>query len=273
MKTIFLLTNFSSASNNAIEGFLRVYAPKIADEHELIVLNAWHQPRTGHFQMINIEEQLEEISNTDLEKQVIHLKQLFPRFSSQIKFKSIKGEIAPVVNYLSEESRPDLVVLGTKGAHVLREMLVGTTTGKIVRQVKAPVLIIPESMEFKLPERIVFASDMHECRNEDDFKKLTNIARAFMSEFMVLHIFKDQKPDVDAYEKCMVEHLDGINYAFHYKQNIDIADGIDDFTRNMNPGLLAMIMHNSNVLVQLLKHSITRKFTYKANLPLLVLHG
>ena len=272
MKTILLLTNFSATSEKAIESFMLVFAPKLAENYEFILLNTWNQPRTGHFQMINLDDYLEEISGFDLEKQQAKIIRLLPGLKPRIKIQSFKGEIANIVNYLSEKQNPDLVVLGTKGSNVLRELLVGSTTGRIVRQVNAPVLVIPESAQFQRPERIVFATDLKECTNEADFQKLTDIVREFMAEFIILHIYKEEKPDVAKFETCMAKYLDGINYSFHYKQHVQVEQGISEFAVNMNANLLAMILHDDNLLAKLFKHSVASKLTQRAELPLLIIH-
>lgn len=272
MKIILLLSNFSSASNKAIEGFMRAYAHKFIDDHSFVLLNAWGQPQTGHSQMINLEEELQKNSEDDLEKQRTFLLNLFPFLKSRIKIASIKGELASVVKQISETENPELIVMGTKGAHVLRDMIVGTTSGRTVRMSKAPVLVIPEDFRFFVPERVVFATDMQECKNETEFRKLTDIIRKLMAQLLILHIYKHEKPEVENFEHCMKRHLEGIEYEFYYIQNIHVTEGIDEFSNNMKADFLAMIQHDSSLMAQLLKQSVTRRFTQKSNLPLLVIH-
>lgn len=271
MKIIFLLSNFSGTSKKAIEEFIRVYHPVVHEDVNYVLLNAWEQPRTGHFQLINLEEHMEQTSVIDLEKQKNELETLFPDFSLPLSLISQKGEITTVLNYLAETQHPELVVLGSKGSNVIREILF-STTGRIVRKANAPVLIIPETTPFTRPERILFATDMKECSNQEDFQKLTDIVRQFMAELMILHIYKKDKPDTENFEQCMMKHLHGINHAFYYKQHVDTAAGITEFALNMNAGLLAMVLHDSSLLANLFQHTLTRKLTHKASLPILVIH-
>lgn len=272
MKTILLLTNFSAPAENAIKEYLAVFSPKNHENVNYVLLNAWHQPRTGQIQLVNFEDHLQTLSMIDLEAQHHRLLKLFPFLENKLEIVSRRGDIAAVVNAYSEENPTELVVLGTKGSNVIREVLV-STTGRIVRQVHAPVLLIPESQAFKQPERIVFASDMTTCRNEQDFEKLTDIVRTFMAEFIILHIYKDERPESDEFEECMMKYLDGINYSFQYKQHVNVAEGINEFAHNMKVGLLALILRDSGLLANLFKHTITRKIAQKANLPLLIFHA
>ncbi len=272
MKTILLLTNFTEASSRAIEQFMLVFAPKIADSCQFILLNAWRQPRTGRFQMINLDSYLEEISGYELQREQAKLIKLLPGIKPRIKLESKHGDIVAVLNLVCETYHPDLVVMGTKGSSVLRELLAGSTTGRIVRKIKAPILVIPESTGLKYPQRIVMASEMKECKNEEDFRKLTDIVRLFMSEFIMLHIYKDDKPESEPFESCMKQYLEGINYSFQYKAHHHVAAAIAEFSSNMKADLLAMICHNENLLIKLFKHSVSAKLTQQAELPILMIH-
>jgi nucleotide-binding universal stress UspA family protein len=272
MKTIFLLTNFTKASEYAIEQFIRVYGQKFASQYQFILLNAWHQPKTGQSQMIKLDDTLQEISQIDLKKQLYTLNRLFSEINLNILSRSEKGEVVPVVNRLSETYDPDLIVLGTKGSNLLREILIGSTTGRILRKAKAPVLMIPESVRFARPEKIVFITDLEVCEKEGEFKKLTDLARAFMSEFIVLHIYKDEKPDYQLFEACMEKYLTGINYAFIYQQHLHPVEGISEYAHNINADMLALILKDSRLLAHILKYHVNSKLTQRAELPMLILH-
>ncbi len=272
MKSIFLLTNFSEAASKAIRSFISVYGPRLAGNCKLKLVNAWNQPRTGHFQMINLDEYLEEISVADLQHELSVLTREYQWPEKDLEIVSKKGDIVDVVNQLTETGKPDLIVAGTKGSNLMREILIGSTTGRILRQVKLPTLLIPENIEFTNPERIVFATDLQECKNQEDFEKLTNLVRLFMSEFLILHIYKVEKPDVGYFEKCMEQYLEGINYSFYYEQHVNIESGILDFVANLKCGLLSMIGRKDELLIQLLKHSVTQGIVQRAAIPMLIIH-
>lgn len=272
MKTILLLTNFTETSARAIERFMLVFAPKVADSCKFILLNAWRQPKTGRFQIINLDEYLQEVSGFELEREQARLVKMLPGLKPKIKLESKRGDIVAVLNLVCETQSPDMIVMGTKGSSILRELLAGGTTGRIIRKMQVPILVIPESVEFKYPQRIVLASEMKECTNEKDFEKLTDIVRLFASEFIILHVYKEEKPATQPFENCMKKYLGGINYEFQYIPHIHVAEAITEFSTNMKADLLAMICHNENLLVKLFKHSVSTKLTQRAELPMLIIH-
>jgi len=272
MKSVFLLTNFSETSLKAIDRFMIAYGPKLSKDYIFYLINAWMQPRTGHSQLINLDEFLFNFSTSDLERSKSRILNLFKEKKPRIKPLSIKGEIVDVINRLAEEHRPELIVIGSKGSNVLLELITSGTTRRILRQCNLPTMIIPEYAPFIYPERIVFASDLQECKNTFDFEKIALIARWFMAEFMILHIYREEKPDVEAFEKCIERYLEGINYSFHYHQHVDIAEGISQFTMNMKAGLLSMICRNDSLISVLFKNSVAGSLALQAKLPMLIIH-
>ena len=94
----------------------------------------------------------------------------------------------------------------------------------------------------------------------------------FMAQLLILHVFSQSKPDTTKFEDCMTKNLEGIDYEFHYIQNIHLTETLNEFSKNMNANVLAMIQHDSNLITQLFRHSVTRRFTRKTSLPLLVIH-
>ena len=272
MKSILFLTNFSSAANHAIRNFAKTFGPKLAGRYNLILINAWKQPRTGHFQMINLDEYLAEISSIDMKREAEFIINELKWPRKNLKLVSKKGEITDVVKQLTKVHHPELIVFGTKGTNLFREIVAGSTTGRILRQIKVPTLLIPESAQNNTCDKIVFATDLQECRNKDDFEKLTGLVRKMMADFLILHVYTEEKPNVDKFEQCMEPFLSGINYSFHYEQHVNIESGIIEFVSNMQAGLLALIGRKDDLLIQLLKHSVTQGIVHRASVPMLIIH-
>jgi nucleotide-binding universal stress UspA family protein len=272
MKTILLLTNFTEASRKAITSYLRIYYDQKDDDYRFILLNTWSQPRAGRFQMINLDETLESFSRQDLAVEVEKLKKALGKQDLNIEIESSKGDLVAVIQKMTESVTIDLVVMGTKGSSIFREVLLGSTTGRVVRLIDSPVLVTPEQVEFTKPEKIVFASDLEECKNQEDFKRLTDIVRFFRSEFLVLHVYENEKPNVSYFETCMEKYLEGINYSFFYVQHVDVAQGITNFVNNMKVGLLAMIEREGSLISKLFRYSVTNRLALMAEHPILIIH-
>ena len=91
------------------------------------------------------------------------------------------------INKVVEEQGADLIVMGSHGIEGLKEMFVGSTTEKVVRHAKIPVLVIKhEYSDFKI-DRFVFACDFS-LNNAMTFQKAKAFADLFSAELDLVYI-------------------------------------------------------------------------------------
>lgn len=272
MKTIVLLTNFSETSRKAIISYLKVYSKHVKEECEFILLNTYKRIKTGQSQMVRFEDVLEQYSKQDLKSEMQKIHDIPELQNLDIETRSVYGDLVDVVEKINNEKGVDLIVMGTKGSNLVRELLMGSDTDRLIRLSKTPVLVIPESIEFNKPDKIVFATNLKECKNKEEFRKLIGIIKSFNAELLILNVYKENKPTVPFFESRIEDELEDIKRSFSYVHNPDIAEGITEFAKNNNAQLLTIIDHKANILSQLFKHRVKYKLTHSAELPLLIIH-
>jgi len=272
MKNILLLTNFSETSRKAITAFVKVYLESIKENFQFKMLNVYAQPKTGQGHMARFDDVLHRYSKQDLQVEYEGLKELKGGEKLGIELISKHGDLVDAVEHIHSEDPVDLIVMGTKGSNLFKELLLGSETDRLVCLSKNPILVIPESREFTIPKKIVFATHQEECRNKKEFKKLLEIVKVFGSELIILNVFKDHLPASIHFEEPIKAELSGIEYSFEYVQNSDEARGIDEYINQNEIGLLAFIDHRVNMLSKLFTRSVTGKFASRAEVPLLIIH-
>ena len=237
------------------------------------MLNVFSQPKTGQSQMVRFDDVIMKYSEQDLEKELNYFKSSLNKDNLQIELISMKGDLVDAVEKIGIKHDLDLIVMGTKGSNILKELLLGSDTDRLVRLSRVPVLVIPEKVDFVIPKKVVFATELEECKNPYEFKKLTHIIKDFKAVLLVLNVYRDKAPPVAFFELKMNEALEGVKHSFHYVQNEDTAEGISDFVSGNEAGLLALVDYKTSLLGKLFRHSITSKFAHSAELPLLIIHG
>lgn len=272
MKTIVLLTNFSETSRKAIISYLKVYSQHVKDDCRFILLNTYKRIKTGQSQMVRFEDVLGEYSRQDLQVELQNIREIPQLADLNIQTHSEYGDLVDVVEKINKRKGIDLIVMGTKGSNLLKELLLGSDTDRLIRLSKNPVLVIPESIEFKKPEKIVFATQLEECKNKEEFRKLIEIIKSFDAELLVLNVYKDTKPVADDFENKMKKELTGVRHTFFYVRNYDIADGISGFVKMNKAQLLAIIDDKASILSKLFRHSVKYKLTLSAEMPMLIIH-
>jgi nucleotide-binding universal stress UspA family protein len=190
------------------------------------------------------------------------------------------GNFITTLKKIIAVQRPDLIVMGTKGASGLKKILIGSNTVNVIAKTSVPVLVIPEVARFETflhqgKNRIVLATDLEFMENEDGLRILKEIALIIIEpKIRVLNvrpantILSDEKemkrsfllsffnPEIESERFTMFSNnvVSGINFYLNEKKDT---------------GLIAMIARESGSLIK--KH-YTREMASHTHLPLLVLH-
>jgi len=168
----------------------------------------------------------------------------------------------------------DLIVMGTTGASGFKGILLGSNTYSVTKNVKCPVLAIPEAaVTGKFFKNIVLAGDYQNTASKDTFEILTEIAKASSAEIHVLHV--SETPVIKSGETEQAQKLDryfkGLKHSFHFKLDKHIDEGINEYIEENSIDLLTLVAKKQSLLDRIFKGSTTRKMAYHSRIPLLIL--
>ncbi len=137
------------------------------------------------------------------------------------------------------------------------------------------VLIVPGQAHFKGVERLVYATDLNE-KNLQSANSLLPIATQMNAELVFL--FVDNKIHTDS-EKISDEMAEKIKAQVKYPKasgyictDSDVMNGISIFIHKMKADMVAMVTHHRSFPRMLWDKSLTMKFSYHPEIPLLVIH-
>src|SRR5688572_16289276 len=264
MKTILALADFSDVSTNALS-----FAAELSKRASasLIIVNIL-QKDNGEEETINKLKTIE----ADLKKS----------FGSDLKCESsiAHGNLIPTLNKIIAARRPDLIVMGTKGASGLKKILIGSNTVNVIAKTTVPVLVIPEVARFenflnKGKNGIVLATDLDAIENDAALDLLKEIALLIIEPKIKVLSVRPKNTDIDYMKRMERKALLSV-----FKPEIEserktvfssnVIEGINFYLNtHLDTGLVAMIARDSGHLIQ--KH-YTREMASHTHLPLLVLH-
>ena len=263
MKTVIAPVDFSETSRNAL--FFAAELCKRAFAR-LVVINA-------------LQGGDEEKAKNELEQIELSLKTFFGS-DLRLDLSIAPGNLVDSLKEIINVERPDIIVMGTKGASGLKRILLGSNTVNVIAQTDVPVFVIPEAAQFenfikKGKNRVVLATDLESLENEDILDVLKEITLLIiepkirvlsvrpkntrlpylknMERDALLSVFS---PEVESERSTVFSRsvIGGVNY--YLKTHKDT-------------GLLAMIARDTGNLIQ--KH-YTREMASHTDLPMLVLH-
>ena len=274
-KKILFPTDFSDASKNAF-----IYALQLAEsiKAEVITIHVYQLPQANY---INISEYLHEIYDVTELSNFENYKDEVPslrRIAEQNNLGHIKishalilGNLVPEIKKITENEKIDFVVMGTKGATGLKETFFGTVATKVMNDVKALVLIIPEHCRYQPIKKMLFLT---QYKSEDTaaFKTVLSLSAIFQAPvdcLRVAHLKDESQHDCRADWKVVMEDNEVV---FHSIEGDDVEGIILNFIALHKINLIAMHVYHRNFFEKLFEISLAKKLAFHINVPILGIH-
>jgi nucleotide-binding universal stress UspA family protein len=272
MKSILLLTNFSSNASRAIRYALSIFGDKV----KYTLLNTYEVPYSGATMLISIADVLQKESEKALEEQLKTLQNEFPHLSNQIVIKSEMGVPETVVRNLSEKENFDLVVMGTKGAAGIKQALIGSVASNVMQEVTCPILAVPESADLSVPSKILFAVDDISLTKGVFPAEIASLVRRFDAELMVLNVVAEGEVNgvgnAGGTNRESISVFDGVRHSIHFVEDNDVDGAIASFAQKKDVDMLAMVTRKNDFFSKLFGRSTTKKMMQHTNLPIIAFH-
>lgn len=279
MKNILIPTDFSENAQNAIQYALDFYKEVPCHFYLLHVTQISNYATLGEASLFQTNETIvqpivEQVKTT-LNNLVLTLKKrstnknhhFIPLYHYNFFIDTIKTQI--------EEKNIDLIVMGTKGASGISEVLMGSNTGDIITQVQCPVLIIPENATFNIPKEIAFPTDYNIFYPSTILNTIKEFITRFNSSLKVLHI-------APKYEILAEEQLENKStlraffkdekHSFHRITSSKIESGIQCFVESRDITIIIMVAKNTTLFQRIMFRPTVEEISFHTDIPFLVLH-
>jgi nucleotide-binding universal stress UspA family protein len=267
MKTIIFPTDFSK---NADKAMLYAVAVAKALQARIIAVNAFDLPYSQNVMSTSLLDIMRETSEKGL-KQVA---QKLEPTGVEYQTRSMMGNPIRVVKDLAKYYDNCMIVLGTKGASGIEEILIGSNTASILHSVSVPVLAIPITANFKGIKRIVYASDFQSKRNERALNRLATLARALGAEVNILHVQVEEGEVLEPQREKFERILGDIPHSFHIEkaQEKNVEQAILDFGKGHDACMIALMARKHGFIEGIFHSSVTSKVAFHSTCPFLALH-
>lgn len=276
IKTILVPTDFSKEAANAL-----LYAAGLAtDEHaRIILLHVWDidYPAID----VAVPENYISTQQHDLElNAIIRMKPLCHKISSEYAVScdqlNRQGNLVKVISKVVKEENIDLVIMGTKGASGLKEILTGTNTVRVLQKSDCPVLAIPPKAKYAGLKRITYATD-YLSSDFTTLKKLVHTARIFGSGITLLHVAgmneqtQSAKAMVEEYAARVKKKVRYGKLTYKLVQGNDLEE-LDNYVKRKRTDLLVMSGLHRTFIDKLLSKSHTKAMAFHTTIPLMVFY-
>ena len=274
MKRILVPTDFSKCASSAVDMANSIAKSTGAELHFLHIAAVpvdWYNMTDGEKRYPEVTK---EINHCQSQLDVM-VTETNASGGKAVKFLVFNQNYRGILEHV-KENQIDLVVMGSKGATGLKEMLIGSNTQKIVRLSPVPVLVVKESPT-GVPkiDNLVFVSDFNEVMM-DQFKNFVEYARLLKTKLSLLFINTPEN-----FTDSLTTKIQMGNYAMHAPgiientyvfNHFDFLRGLDIFCKENHIGAIGMITHGGGTGMHLFNASLTEKVVNHTKLPVLTMH-
>jgi len=274
MKTILCPTDFTKGSENAVR-----YAIELAKiyKSKIILMHAYETPviyTDVSVSTVQLDfDMLREAAVKQLKK--FHAKIL--ESEKQVPFELLLQQGLPSarVNEIATEKKVDLIVMANTSSTQVQRFFIGSNASRVIKDAPCKVMLIPSKAKFKGLKKIVFSTDLSD-ENLIASNEVVLMAKTFKSEIIFLNVDNKNLIHDDA-DLSRVTHR--IRQFVTYPKmkgfvctDLNIADGITYFLKNEKADCLAMVTHHRKFLQAMANPSITKRVSYRTDVPLLIIH-
>lgn len=276
MKRIAIPTDFSVESDKAIalaKHLALAYEAEIHFVHIIEPFNGVEPNMTGYIPETGPDYgvffiKLMEVTKKDLNKRVNSSDLMGITTHGDIRY----GDFFPTLKHFVQEHGIDFVVMGSKGASGIDEVLIGSNAERVMRLLPVPVIITKHSMpEYNLQHLVV-------ATNGDDSElpllvPVKNLAEKFGS---TIHLLNVNTPN-NFYRTSTMEKILGdfaqkaglSQYEINIYNDTVEEDGILEFAQKINADLIAIGTHARSGLSRFLAGSVSEEVVNAAQIPVL----
>ncbi|MBU2928620.1 universal stress protein [Winogradskyella psychrotolerans] len=276
MFSVLLPTDFSENSRNAID-----YAVQLLQHEEctFYVFNAY-TPVIYHVEYVlgypaqfGLADAVRNTSQNNLNELVTSLTDTYNnphhKFETFARFDTLVFGIKEFV----DEHKIDFVVMGTKGATGAKEVLFGSNTVHVFKEVKCPVLAVPSDFAFEAPHEILFPTDLDVSYDDSNLKILKELVASNHARLNALHVSTGY--ELTEKQKGHKEKLEFLfkDFAFLYHEvkTTEIPKAIHEFQIKHKINLLVMINNKHSFFENLFFKKTINQIGFHLNVPFMVI--
>ncbi|WP_299062776.1 universal stress protein [uncultured Polaribacter sp.] len=209
-----------------------------------------------------------------IRKKILHFKNTI--FSDDIHveyFIKLNNPFEGIQKY-ADKIDADLIIMGSKGHSELEEMIIGSNTEKVVRNITRPVIIVKKDCKKLKLKNVIFASNFKE-ENKAVFAKFVNFASIFNSKIHLLNINTPSNFQATAKAKQkikdFIKDFDLQKYKINVFSDASVEKGILNFSDEIKADLIALSTHGRSGLAHLFTGSVTKNLSKNALKPMMTI--
>ncbi|OSY89279.1 hypothetical protein WH52_01135 [Tenacibaculum holothuriorum] len=268
MKNILFLTDFSDGAKNAIEYTSTMYAEEETNYFVLFVNKVSNYTMSS---LITSQGSVyQNLIGGNKQKLIYLCKQFEERYHKTY---------APIVDYdtfieavkqISKLHNINLVVTGFNGTSNTEETIFGSNTLKLIRNIKTPLLIVPDHISYTAPKKVLYLLD-----EKDDLALMLNgsVLSKEENETVIIRVINNQNSQLKELDKALLnDQFSTINNTYTVVYDISLQHVKSYIMQTQNIDSTVLLVQDENFFTRLFQNNTTTKISKSLKKPLMILH-
>ncbi|MDX1652304.1 MAG: universal stress protein [Brumimicrobium sp.] len=273
MTKILFPTDFSEAAKKAF-----LYALELTERlnAQLTVFHVYELPELGRSMKTTTQEVYELMELETFENFKKSVKQLHD-FAGEHGYEKVnfnqlmaEGETVHTITRMAEKEQVDYIIMGTKGATGLKEVLLGSVASGVIDNAHCPVISIPQnSSPHKNLNRIAYLTN-YKDEELAAFVEIKEFAGIFDASMYCIH-FENEIKDISSEQMKEWKNKlgDSANHVrFEVISGDDFEKALTDFYVNEKIDLIGIQPRKRNFFEKIFSKSVSKKLAHHIEIPL-----
>ncbi|MEL0455400.1 universal stress protein [Flavobacteriaceae bacterium SZ-1-7] len=187
-----------------------------------------------------------------------------------VTVKVLKGKLIDTMELACKAADVDLVLVEPRTNSIKEEVFLGETSGKIIKQMQVPALIVPEGYAFSVPKSILMAIKSAIIKRENVLAPLAFIKEKFQATVDLLLVktpfYNEDDFKVNKDLKSLVNTITKTESATTYH-------GVLRHFESHNPDMLCVVRRKRGFFTKKWEKNVILKKDFSSSIPVLVLRG
>jgi nucleotide-binding universal stress UspA family protein len=260
MKTVIVPVDFSQASLHAAK-----YAAQLLVGHygvNMILYHGYSKPEEAAY----ATEMLGHLKTELFEKNIVAMEVLVHE----------EADFIDGLERTARHRKADLVIMGITGKSAIAQVFFGSNTLKMAERKVCPVIIVPESAEFKSVKNVMLTSDFKNTLTSTPSVPIKNFLDAFKPQLHIVNVNNEHyislEENYEAEKGELKKMFEDYNPEFYFMRLFDVDEAINLFAETRNIDLIMVIQKNHSFIGKLLNGSRTKTLSYHSKMPIMIMH-
>ena len=276
MKRILVPTDFSTCANNAIN--FAVQSAKILPA-EIFIIHAFEIKENMYTDYLGVNREFTQSQLDEVQYKLSQVKSSIVETEGiSVTVMTVKEALTEAILRTTSELKIDMIVMGTLGANMIKEKVLGTKTAEIIGKTKVPVIAIPFEYEWKKPQKFLSLTNHFES-DPVVLNFILELAGLYKAKVEVAVFTDTDEEDVstllgdtrniEQYKKMLEEQYKEEAVTATHLFGAEFNRTIQTYIAEKQIDILVMVTHHRALWERILHPSMTKRMSQHIEIPLL----